>query len=149
MLEDAVALQTDGSQHFVRFATVRAFLHHPEDARQNFGETRRLHEGAALAIPIDMARIRSSRRGGDTRVTVTGRLAAIDMGRLEHACSRALTARDVALDIDLRGVTELDVTARAILGRMAVRGARIRYPPQLATPTEPSDVSTTPSRDSA
>ena len=71
------------------------------------------------------------------------------MGRLEHACGWALADRDAALDIDLRGVMELDVTARAVLSRMAIRGARIRYPPQLATtPAESGDVPTT-SRDRA
>jgi anti-anti-sigma regulatory factor len=60
---------------------------------------------------------------GCTRVTVTGRLTATDMRRLEHACSPALTAPALLLEIDLRGVTHTDATAAAVLQRMTKRGA--------------------------
>jgi hypothetical protein len=45
------------------------------------------------------------------------------MGRLEHACSPALTSRALRLEIDLRGVTASDETATAVLQRMIDRGA--------------------------
>jgi hypothetical protein len=97
-----------------------------------------------------MARIRSLRRGGSICVTATGTLAASDMGRLEHACAPALTDAVADLDIDLSGVTDLDATARAVLGRMATRGARIRYPahPEV-TPLDAIDLSMVRARDGA
>jgi hypothetical protein len=78
-----------------------------------------------------MARIRSSRRDAATCVVVTGKLAASDMGRLEHACAPALTDPTSALNIDLRGVTDLDATAKVLLGYMSTRGAHISYPAHL------------------
>lgn len=60
---------------------------------------------------------------GGTLVTVTGRFTATDMGRLEHACSSALTTPALHLEIDLRGVTHTDATAAALLQRMKKRGA--------------------------
>jgi hypothetical protein len=75
-----------------------------------------------------MARIRRQRLPERTRVTITGRLTAADMGRLEHACAEALTSGAVALDLDLSGVTDADRTAAAIVRRIEHRGARIRYP---------------------
>lgn len=82
-----------------------------------------------LPYPIHMATIRRLGIGASTRVTVSGRLSAADMGRLEHACSPALTDRAAALDIDLRRVTDIDPTARAVLHRLETRGARLFYPP--------------------
>ena len=70
-----------------------------------------------------MARIRTARRAGCTLVVVTGRLTSADMGRLEHACSPALTSHALRLEIDLRGVTASDETATAVLQRMIDRGA--------------------------
>jgi hypothetical protein len=97
-----------------------------------------------------MARIRSVGNGGSTRVTVAGRLLATDMGRLEHACAPALTNRAAALDIDLRRVTEVDLTARAVLHQMSRRGARIRYPPGLSIArTAGDDEPATGGRDTA
>jgi anti-anti-sigma regulatory factor len=77
----------------------------------------------AIALPTIMARIRTAHRADCTVVTVTGRLTAIDMGRLEHACSPALITPAVHLEIDLRGVTHTDPTAAAVLQRMTKRGA--------------------------
>ena len=82
-----------------------------------------------LPYPIHMATIRRLGIAASTRVTISGRLSAADMGRLEHACAPALTDRAAALDIDLRRVTEIDPTARAVLHRLATRGARLHYPP--------------------
>lgn len=75
-----------------------------------------------------MARIRSSGAGDVLRVSLTGRLTAADMRRLEHACAPALSDPAIELEIDLRRVTEVDPTARAVLHRMTLRGARL-WPP--------------------
>jgi ABC-type transporter Mla MlaB component len=56
---------------------------------------------------------------------VCGRLRAVDMRRLEQACAPALIEDSPPLDIDLEQVTELDVTAVAMLTRLRRRGARI------------------------
>ena len=69
-----------------------------------------------------MARIRSSRTADRTLVTVSGRLTALDMGRLEQACSSALTSCPPALEIDLRLVTHADRTATTLLRHLADRG---------------------------
>jgi hypothetical protein len=72
-----------------------------------------------------MAKIRTSILPGGVRVKVTGRLTAADIGRLEHACAPALITEALALDLDLRGVTESDRIAELVVNRMATRGARI------------------------
>jgi len=72
-----------------------------------------------------VARIRQLRFGEVTRVTVTGLLAARDIGRLERACAPALPQHPLPLEIDLRRVTQMDGIATAILDRLASRGARI------------------------
>ena len=72
-----------------------------------------------------MARIHRVRQDDTIRVTLSGRLSAADMGRLEHACAPALVMHPMALEIDLRSVTSIDRSAAAILERMAERGARI------------------------
>lgn len=79
-----------------------------------------------------MARISVRRSTECTYVTISGRLTAADMGRLEHACGAALTRETVALDIDVSKVTAMDVTAAAVLRRFAERGARIGSPPPAA-----------------
>jgi anti-anti-sigma regulatory factor len=81
-----------------------------------------------------MARIKSADRGELTRVTIAGRLTGRDMGRLEHACSRALASHPIHLELDLRQVTYLDSTAQAVLRQLAHRGARIHPPNQQPTP---------------
>lgn len=73
-----------------------------------------------------MARIRTKRVLADTRINVSGRLAAADMGRLERACGEALTRNPLQLQLDLTRVTEMDETAAALLERLRHRGARIR-----------------------
>lgn len=70
-----------------------------------------------------MARIRTLVKGERTVVMVTGRLTAEDMGRLEHSCSPALTSAALRLEIDLRGATDVDATATAVLRRLVGRGA--------------------------
>ena len=72
-----------------------------------------------------MARIRRLPIGDLTRVVVIGALAAVDMGRLEHACAPALPRHPLPLEIDIRRVTGMDRTAAAVLDRLAKRGARI------------------------
>jgi hypothetical protein len=92
-----------------------------------------------------MARIRARRDAERTHLTITGRLTAADMGRLEHACGLALTRHSVALTIDLRRVTALDRTADALLRRLGERGARITLPSAGAIPFTPKcDHSKTP-----
>jgi hypothetical protein len=106
--------------------------------------------GAHLAFPNWMARIRTSRRGGATCVTVTGKLTATDLGRFEHACAPALTAPAAALHIDLRGVTDLDRIADVFLRHMLNRGARICCPAHLVvTPTDPVQAAIVRDRDGA
>lgn len=77
---------------------------------------------------IYMARIRGVRDVSCFRVCVTGRLTATDMGRFERACAPALTTPVPALEIDLRRITDADGIAKAVLKRMADRGARIIWP---------------------
>jgi hypothetical protein len=118
-------------------------------ARQNFRENASVASGLRFAIPKSVARIRRVPSEGSTRVRISGRLMAIDMGRLEHACAPALTERAPALDIDLRRVTDLDPTARAVLGHMSRRGARICCPPGLTIPHPGGDACSASERDSA
>ena len=73
-----------------------------------------------------MARIRMAQRRMITVVTVSGRLGAGDMRRLEHACAPALTTAEAKLTVDLTRVTAVDRAAEALLRRMATRGALIR-----------------------
>jgi hypothetical protein len=84
--------------------------------------------------PFGMARISVRRSTERTYITISGRLTAADMGRLEHACGAALTCETMALDIDLSRVTAIDVTAAAVLRRFTERGARIGSPPPAAGP---------------
>jgi anti-anti-sigma regulatory factor len=58
-------------------------------------------------------------------VTVSGRLRAVDMRRLEHACAPALTTAEPRLVVDLTRVTEMDRVAATLLQRIAARGATI------------------------
>ena len=73
-----------------------------------------------------MARIRAAQRRLITVVTVSGRLGAGDMRRLEHACAPALTTAEAHLTLDLTRVTEVDRAAETLLRRIATRGALIR-----------------------
>ena len=74
---------------------------------------------------LRVARIKTTQTAHGARVTLTGRLTATDMGRLEHACADALLLRAPLLEIDLRRVTHTDRTAAAILQQLANRGATI------------------------
>ena len=62
-------------------------------------------------------------------MTISGRLTTADIGRLEHACSTALTSQNPNLDIHLGQVNEVDTLAAMFLQRLAARGARIISPP--------------------
>ena len=75
-----------------------------------------------------MARIRTSKTPSSLRVVVAGRLSAVDMRRLEHACAAALTHERAELVIDLKRVTAMDDVAAAHLRHMAKRGAVLRKP---------------------
>jgi hypothetical protein len=81
-----------------------------------------------------VARIRSTGGSGSLRVTVSGKLTSLDMRRLEHACSVALTAADPKLDIHLGAVTYIDATAGAILRCLESRGVRLLDSRQLIPP---------------
>jgi hypothetical protein len=72
-----------------------------------------------------MARIRTSGTADALRVRVAGRLTMEDMGRLEHACAPALVRHPLQLELDLRAVTSLDATARAVIGCFTARGATV------------------------
>jgi hypothetical protein len=73
-----------------------------------------------------MARIQYRHVAGFTRLNVSGRLRAADMGRLEHACREALTRQPLRLLLDLTKVTEIDRTAAAVIDRLGRRGAEVR-----------------------
>lgn len=87
-----------------------------------------------------MARIRATRvvRGG-LRVSVSGRLAAADMGRLEHSCGEALTRDPLQLHLDLTQVTEMDATAAAVVARLRRRGAQVDTLASQTAPDESND----------
>jgi hypothetical protein len=74
---------------------------------------------------LNVARIRTTQTTHGARVTVTGRLTASDMARLEHACADALVSRPPRLQIDVSRVTQTDRTAAAILQHLAHRGVMI------------------------
>jgi ribosomal protein S3 len=59
-----------------------------------------------------MARISVRRSTERTRITISGRLTAADMGRLEHACGAALTVETMPQDIDVSRVTAMDKNGR-------------------------------------
>jgi len=71
-----------------------------------------------------MARIRTIHDGG-TCLRITGKLTAGDMGRLERACAKALMCKRLRLELDLRQVTWMDLTARAVIELLERRGATV------------------------
>ena len=73
-----------------------------------------------------MARITINRSTDNTRIRIAGRLTAADMGRLEHACAKALVVYPLRLKIDVGAVTEMDATAAAVLAQLSARGAVIQ-----------------------
>ena len=93
-----------------------------------------------------MARLRTIRRAGDTRIAFAGRLTADDMGRLEHACAEALTHDPLRLHLDLARVTELDDTASALVDSLQRRGATVIRGPA-RSPTQPAAERPEPARD--
>ena len=92
-------------------------------------------DGPRIAALFPVARIRTSGTPDALRVSVTGRLTMNDMGRLEHACSPALVSHPLKLRLDLRTVTGLDATARALVDRFAARGAVVIAPIAVSSPT--------------
>jgi hypothetical protein len=118
-----------GRPYLVRLTSIRRFVAYRSCTGHSFGEYWTSVPGGFLAISNSiMARIRRSGRRDVLRLSVTGRLTAADMRRLEHACARALSDPAIGLEIDARQVTHLDPTARAVLHSMAKRGARIFQP---------------------
>jgi len=75
-----------------------------------------------------VANLRARVRDGRLRVTVTGRLVAGDLRRLEHVCGPALEQRQLPLEVDLAGMSAMDEPARVFLERLARRGALVRLP---------------------
>ena len=72
-----------------------------------------------------MARISAKRSRSGFCVTVSGRLSAAYLRRLEGVCGPALARHDLALALNMAGVTATDAAADAFLGRLAARGARL------------------------
>lgn len=70
-----------------------------------------------------MARISMIEVDGRYRVSVRGRLSALDLQRLERACGPALEHKKVPLELLLAGVTSIDDAASAFLERLQARGA--------------------------
>lgn len=58
-------------------------------------------------------------------VSMQGRLLAPDLGRLEHACARALEQRPAPLNLDVDGLTAIDESSRLFLRRLIEHGARL------------------------
>lgn len=58
-------------------------------------------------------------------MTLTGRVMAGDLRRLEHACAPALERQDMSLELWLATGTTLDTAARAFVERLVSRGARV------------------------
>lgn len=81
-----------------------------------------------FAATLLVARLLMQQIDGRLKVTSLGRLGTADIGRLEHACSSALTSPIPKLDIHLR-VTKVDEVAVIFLQRLSARGARIISPP--------------------
>lgn len=69
-----------------------------------------------------MARMRLTSAAGRYCITVSGRLAAQDLRRLEQLCGPALEYRTPPLTLRLTSMTSLDDPARAYLNRLVRRG---------------------------
>jgi hypothetical protein len=75
-----------------------------------------------------MARI--TVRGGDIyHITLSGRLSAGDLKRLERACGATLHQKLLPLELDIRKVSSLDEAAQLYLAKLRARGARIQGTP--------------------
>jgi hypothetical protein len=72
-----------------------------------------------------MARISVRARRDQYWITVTGRLSAADLRRLERACGPALEQRRAPITLRLQGVRDMDNAARGFLQRLVDRGATI------------------------
>jgi hypothetical protein len=70
-----------------------------------------------------VASIRVRVRGGKRRVTISGRLAAADLRRLERACGSALEHEEIPLEIRIRDAVAVDDVSRLFLNRLLKRGA--------------------------
>ena len=81
-----------------------------------------------------VARISVKSDDARSRVTVSGPLQARDLRRLERACGPALEKKQMALELRLRGVEQMDAAARAFLNRLVDRGASIVQLPSSSQP---------------
>jgi hypothetical protein len=79
---------------------------------------------------MPVARISVARTAGSYRVTLTGRLSAADLKRLERACRYALEHKLIPLQLNLGQVTGIDDAARFYIDRLRARGARVRSEPE-------------------
>jgi hypothetical protein len=70
-----------------------------------------------------VASIRVRVRGGKRRVTISGRLSAADLRRLERACGSALEHEEIPLEIRIRDAVAVDDVSRLFLSRLLKRGA--------------------------
>jgi hypothetical protein len=70
-----------------------------------------------------VASIRVRVRGGKRRVTISGRLSAADLRRLERACGSALEHEEIPLEIRIRDAVAVDDVSRLFLNRLLKRGA--------------------------
>jgi hypothetical protein len=70
-----------------------------------------------------VASIRVRVRGGKRRITISGRLSAADLRRLEHACGSALEHEEIPLEIRIRDAVAVDDVSRLFLNRLLKRGA--------------------------
>jgi hypothetical protein len=70
-----------------------------------------------------VASIRVRVRGGKRRVTISGRLSATDLRRLERACGSALEHEEIPLEIRIRDAVAVDDVSRLFLNRLLKRGA--------------------------
>jgi hypothetical protein len=70
-----------------------------------------------------VASIRVRVRDGKRRVTISGRLSAADLRRLERACGSALEHEEIPLEIRIRDAVAVDDVSRLFLNRLLKRGA--------------------------
>lgn len=94
-------------RHIANSTSARAGSHAPAKFRADLAT----HPGRGACYSRRVARIRTLRDGDNTRVIISGRVTAADMGRIEHACAPALLVRPSPLELDLRQVSSVDATA--------------------------------------
>jgi hypothetical protein len=70
-----------------------------------------------------VASIRVRVRDGKRRVTISGRLSAADLRRLERACGSTLEYQEIPLEIRIRDAVAVDDVSRLFLKSLLKRGA--------------------------